>query len=117
MEISRRAPGEASLVLEGRELLDLVQAEASEEEFDALLGRLEALLRAGDAAPRVVVRYREGLFDGVQADTPLQAVLIEDDPHDVPPLSLRRLPVAADSAAVDALLAAAERRLRLEALP
>ena len=117
MDISRRAPGEASLVLDGRELLDLVQAEASDEEFDALLARLAALLRPAGAAPRVVVRYREGLFDAVQADTPLDAVLIEDDPHDEPPVALRRLPVAADAAAVDALLSAAERRLRLGTTP
>jgi hypothetical protein len=117
MEISRRAPGEASLVLDGRELLDLTQAEASGEEFDALLARLAMLLRSAEAVPRVVVRYREGLFEAVAADTPLEAVLIEDDPHDDPPLSLRRMPVAADAAGVDALLSAAERRLRLGATP
>ncbi len=117
MDISRRAPGEASLVLDGRELLDLVQAEASDEEFEALLTRLAALLQPAEAAPRVAVRYREGLFEAVQDDIPLQAVLIEDDPHDEPPLALRRLPVEADAAAVDAMLSAAERRLRLGAAP
>jgi hypothetical protein len=117
MEISRRGPGEASLVLDGREMLDLLQAEASEEEYEALLSRLEALLRPAEGAPRVVLRYREGLFDAVGADLPLQAVLIEDDPYDDPPLALQRLPVAGDAAAVDAMLAAAERRLRLAARP
>lgn len=116
MEISRRAPGEASLVLDGRELLDLVQAEASDEEFEDLLARLAASLRRAGSVPRVVVRYREGLLDAVQSDLAIDAVLIEDDPHDEPPLALRRVAVAADAAAVDAMLSAAERRLRLGAV-
>jgi hypothetical protein len=113
MEISRRAPGEASLVLDGREILDLVQAEGTEDEFDQVLARLEQALRPAGSLPRVVVQYREGLFVAVQADSPLEAVLIEDDPHDEPPVALHRHVVVADSAAVDAALSAAERRLRL----
>jgi hypothetical protein len=114
MEINRRGPGEASLVLEGREILDLMQVEGSEEEFEQALTRLEDLL-CPPSLPRVVVRYREGLFDTVQADLPLQAVLIEEDPHDEPPLALHRHAVAADRTAVEAALSAAERRLRLSA--
>jgi len=113
MEISRRAPGEACLVLDGRDILDLVQAEASEEEFEQALDTLEGLLSPAGNLPRVVVHYKEGLFAELRADRPLQAVLIEDDPHDEPPLSLQRQQVPADPAAVDAALAAAERRLRL----
>jgi hypothetical protein len=115
MEISRRGPGEACLVLEGRDILDLVQAEATDAEYDQVLTRLEGLLQPPGALPRVVVQYREGLFASVQSDNPLEAVLIEDDPHDEPVLVLHRHRVAADSAAVDAALSAAERRLRLNA--
>jgi hypothetical protein len=114
MEINRRGPGEASLVVEGREILDLVPVEGSEDDFEQAVERLQALLRPA-ALPRVVVQYREGLFEAVQADQPLEALLIEDDPHDTPPLALHRHAVAPDRGAVDALLAAAERRLRLAA--
>lgn len=108
MEISRRGPGEACLTEAGRELLDLVAAEASEAEFDQLVARLQALL---DRPPRLAVTYREGLLEQVQADTACEVVLIEDDPHDEPPLRLRRHQVAADAAALEALLNEAERRL------
>jgi hypothetical protein len=113
MEISRRAPGEASLVMDGRDILDFLQAEGSEEEFEQALDTLADLLRLAGQQPRVVVHYKEGLFAALQADSPIQAVLIEDDPHDEPPLALHRHTVPADPAAVDAALAAAERRLRL----
>jgi hypothetical protein len=113
MEISRRAPGEACLVLEGRDILDLVQAEGSDEEFEQALHTLEGLLNPAGSLPRVVVHYKEGLFATLRADRPIQAMLIEDDPHDEPPLSLQRQEVPADPAAVDAALAAVERRLRL----
>ncbi|RKK03104.1 hypothetical protein EBE87_16620 [Pseudoroseomonas wenyumeiae] len=114
MEINRRGPGEASLVRDGREILDLVQIEGSEEEFEQALAHLEDLLRPA-ALPRVVVQYREGLFGAVQADRPAEVVLIEEDPHDEPPLALHRHSVGADRAAVEAALAAAERRRRLAA--
>ncbi|MBO1076120.1 hypothetical protein [Roseomonas marmotae] len=114
MEISRRGPGEASLVLQGREILDLVQVEGSSEEFEQALSQLEELLRP-DGLPRVVVQYREGLFAGVSADRPLEVVLVEQDPHDEPPLALHRHSVTADRVAVDAALAAAERRLQMAA--
>jgi hypothetical protein len=113
MQISRRGPGEASLVLHGRDILDLVQAEGDEEEFEQALARLEEGLQP--SLPRVVVQYREGLFAEVQADCPLEAVLIEDDPHDEPVLALHRRAVLANRAAVEAALATAERRLRLVA--
>ncbi|MFC7556813.1 hypothetical protein ACFQU7_38260 [Pseudoroseomonas wenyumeiae] len=73
---------------------------------------MEDLLRPA-ALPRVVVQYREGLFGAVQADRPAEVVLIEEDPHDEPPLALHRHSVGADRAAVEAALAAAERRRRL----
>jgi hypothetical protein len=114
MEINRRGPGEASLVQDGREILDLVQAEGSEDEFEQALVQLENLLRPA-TLPRIVVQYREGLFGAVQADQPVEAVLIEEDPHDEPPLALQRHSVSADRLAVEAALAAAERRLRLMA--
>ena len=114
MEINRRGPGEASLVREGREILDLMQIEGSEDEFEQALSELEALLRPA-AVPRVVVQYREGLFSAVQADRAAEVVLIEDDPHDEPPLALHRHSVSPDRAALEAALAAAERRLRLAA--
>lgn len=113
MEISRRAPGEASLLLEGREILDLVQVESSQEEFEQALDALDALLRLADTPPRVVVHYKEGLLTAVQSDSAIEAVLIEDDPHDEPPLSLKRQKVAGDPVAVDAALSAAQRRQRL----
>lgn len=114
MEINRRGPGEASLVRDGREILDLMQVEGSEEEFEQTLAQLEDLLRPG-TLPRVVVQYREGLFGAVQADQPVEVVLVEEDPHDEPPLALHRHSLAADRVAVEAALAAAERRLRLAA--
>lgn len=112
MEINRRGPGEASLVRDGREILDLVQVEGSEEEFEQVLAQLEELLRPA-TLPRVVVQYREGLFGAAQADQPVDLVLVEEDPHDEPPLALHRQNVAADRMAVEAALAAAERRRRL----
>ncbi len=113
MEISRRGPGEASLIMDGREILDLVLGEGSEDEFEQALKALEGLLHLAGQAPRVIVHYKEGLLASIQADTTLQAVLIEDDPHDEPPLSLKRETVNGNPSAVDTALAAAERRQRL----
>lgn len=105
MDISRRGPGEASLVENGRDLLDLVAAEADEAEFEAVLQRLAALLREGEAPPRLAVTYREGLLDGVLADAAVDVTLIEEDPQDEPPLRLLHRRVAADPAGLEACLA------------
>lgn len=111
MQINRRGPGEASLAEGGRDLLDLVAAEASEAEFDALVERLAALLASGADLPRLALSYQGGLLGPVQAEIPLQLLVIEEDPQDEPPLRLLRREVAADPAALAALLGQAERRL------
>lgn len=110
MQINRRGPGEASLVQDGRELLDLVAADASEAEFDALLGRLETLLGPQDRPPRIAIAYQGGLLGAVQAEVALQLIVIEEDPHDEPPLRLVQRAVAADPAALAAAVTLAERR-------
>lgn len=111
MQINRRGPGEASLVEEGRELLDLVAAEASEAEFDALVERLAALLAAGPGLPRVALSYQGGLLGPVLAELPLRLMVLEEDPQDEPPLRLLQREVAADPAALAALIGQAERRI------
>lgn len=112
MQITRRGPGEASLVLEGREVLDLLATEAGEAEFEALLARLAGLLDAQQAPPRIAVTWQEGLLGAAQADRPMELLVIEEDPQDEPPLRLLRRPLSGDPAAVDSMLAQAERRLR-----
>ncbi|HWX51588.1 MAG TPA: hypothetical protein VNZ61_26395 [Roseomonas sp.] len=109
MQIIRRGPGEASLTTEGRDLLDLVAVEASEEEFEQFIARLNALFAPSAGAPRVVLTYREGLLGAVQAEAPVEVIVVEDDPHDTPPLRLVRRPVEADPAALAATLDQAER--------
>ncbi|MXP65548.1 hypothetical protein E0493_19555 [Roseomonas sp. M0104] len=111
MQIIRRGPGEASLAQEGRDLLDLVAVNATEAEFDQIIDRLAGLLAPCGAAPRVVLRYREGLLEAVQAEAPVALTVIEEDPHDVPPLRLVRRMVEADPAALAVTLEQAERRL------
>ncbi|MFC7611497.1 hypothetical protein [Teichococcus aestuarii] len=64
MQINRRGPGEASLTQDGRDLLDLLAVEASDEEFDAFLARLEQCLALREDMPRIAVTYREGLLGG-----------------------------------------------------
>ncbi|MFC4169095.1 hypothetical protein [Teichococcus aestuarii] len=114
MQINRRGPGEASLTQDGRDLLDLLAVEASDEEFDAFLARLEQCLALREDMPRIAVTYREGLLGQVEADLPLQLVVVEEDPHDEPPLRVLRRTVPAGTAALDAMLAVAERRLQLK---
>lgn len=111
MQIIRRGPGEASLAAEGRDLLDLVAVNATEAEFDQIIERLVTLLAPAEGAPRVVLSYREGLLGAVQAEVPVTLTVIEDDPHDMPPLRLVRRAVEADPAALAVLLDQAERRL------
>ncbi|MDJ0390396.1 hypothetical protein QMO56_19975 [Roseomonas sp. E05] len=111
MQIIRRGAGEASLVQDGRDLLDLVVGNATEAEFDQIIDRLAALLAPSGAAPRVVLTYREGLLGAVQAEAPVELTVIEDDPHDTPPLRLVRRTVEADPAALAVMLDQAERRL------
>jgi hypothetical protein len=110
MQINRRGPGEASLAQEGRDLVDLVLAEASEAEFDQLLEQLEALLALRRRSARVALSYQGGLLGAVQAELPLHLVVIEEDPHDEPPLRLLERQVPADPAAVEAAIGLAERR-------
>lgn len=110
MEISRRGPAEASLVQDGRELLDLVAAEADEAEFAALLARLEAVLASQEGPPRIAVTYREGLFEAVLADRPVEVTLIEEDPQDQPPLRVLRRRTEADPAGLETRLAELARR-------
>lgn len=108
-ELRRDEPGLARLVRDGQVLLE-IRAEALDGPgFEALLARFEAALRP--AAPaRAVVTYREGLLAGVQAETALDLVFVEEDPHDVPPVQVRRRRVAPDAEAVRAAIAAAEAR-------
>lgn len=114
MQINRKGSGEASLTQDGRDMLDLLAVEASDEEFDAFLARLEQCLALPDAPPRVALTYREGLLGQVEADLPLQLVVVEEDPHDEPPLRVLRRNVPGGAAALDAMLAVAERRLQLK---
>ncbi|HWL84083.1 MAG TPA: hypothetical protein VNR89_24255 [Roseomonas sp.] len=111
MQIIRRGPGEASLARDGRDLLDLVAVNATEDEFEQIIDRLAALLAPSGAAPRVVLTYREGLLGTVQAEAPVALTVIEDDPHDTPPLRLVRRMVEPDPAALAVTLDQAERRL------
>lgn len=111
MQISRRGPGEASLVQDGRELADIIVAEAGEAEFEDLLSRLAALLDPAAAAPRILLTYQEGLLGPAQSDRPLELLVIEDDPQDEPPLRLLRRQLPGDPAALDAALAQLDRRL------
>lgn len=114
MQINRRSASEASLVQDGRELLDLTAVEAGEAEFAQLLDRLEAWLAAAGGAPRIALTYREGLLGQVEADLPLQLLVVEEDPHDDPPLRLLRRSVPAGPAALEAMLAVTERRLQAQ---
>lgn len=115
MQINRRGPGEASLALDGHELADIVAAEADEAEFERLLSQLEALLALRQRSPRVALAYQGGLLGAVQAELPVQLIVIEEDPHDEPPLRLIRRSVPADAAALEAAVSLAERRLALQA--
>jgi hypothetical protein len=116
LRILRTGNGVASVVDEaGRELLDLVPLEAAGEELSDLLARLEAAL-SGPTLPRIVVHYREGLIEAVQADLACQVVLIEEDPFDEPAVTVRRRmvasgdPEATTKAIVDGEQKAARRR-------
>ena len=98
----------ASLLDQGRVVLQLHAADCGEAEFNDLVGQLARHL-AG-TRPRVVVTYQEGLLGAVHAEQALDLVFIEDDPHDTPPVQIRRRTVAAEPEAVAAALALAERR-------
>ncbi|ONG44716.1 hypothetical protein BKE38_27440 [Pseudoroseomonas deserti] len=115
MQINRRGPGEASLAQDGRELADLVAAEASEAEFELLLHQLEALLALRRRSPRIALTYQGGLLGAAHAELPVQLILIEEDPHDEPPLRLVQRSLPADAAALEAAVSLAERRLATQA--
>ena len=110
MQIIRRGPGEASLAEGEHNLLDLVATETGNAEFDALLDRLEAALSPKAGLPRLVLVLQEGLPGAVQADQPLELVVIEEDQHDLPPTRITRRAIAPDPAALAVLLDRAERR-------
>lgn len=109
MELHRRGPGEATLLVGEREVLHLVAAEGGEEEFEALAARIAQLLRR-DGLPRIAVTYQEGLLGAVHAELPVELVFVEEDLNDEPPVQLRRRTLVADPAAVEAAIALAERR-------
>lgn len=111
MQIIRRGPGEASLAQGERVLLDLAAVESDEAEFERFLERLDLLLGGDGRRPRVALTLREGLLGPVEAELPLEVVLVEDDPHDLPPLRLVRRVVEADPSALAAMVERAERRL------
>jgi len=111
MQIIRRGPGEASLADGERVLLDLAAVDSDEAEFEQFLDRLSALFGPAGGRPRVALTLREGLLGAVEAEVPLEVVLVEDDPHDLPPLRLVRRAVEPDPAALAAMLERAERRL------
>jgi len=111
MQIIRRSPGEASLVDGERTLLDLAAVDSDDAEFERFLDRLGGLFGAAGQRPRVALTLREGLLGKVEAEVPLEVVLIEDDPHDLPPLRLVRRAVEPDPPALAAMLERAEQRL------
>ncbi|MCI0754801.1 hypothetical protein [Teichococcus vastitatis] len=111
MQIIRRAPGEASLALGERILIDLVAAEVGDEEFEAVLERLEGFLKPTGSQPRLALTLQEGLLGAVQTELPLELVVIEEDPHDLPPLRITRHVVTPDPAALAVMLDRVERRL------
>lgn len=115
MQIIRRAPGEASLAEGDRHLLDLFAVEAGDAEFDALLDRLEAALAPAADLPRLVLTLQEGLPGAAQTETPLELVVIEEDPHDAPPLRMTRRRLVPDAAGLAVTLDRAERRTALAA--
>lgn len=88
-------------------LAELVPIGAEQgDAFRRLAEQMAATL--GPALPRVVVTYREGLLDEVRADSACAVLLVEEDPFDEPPVTIRRRETAGDAAAVDAALARAE---------
>jgi hypothetical protein len=113
MHIVRNEMGEATLVAaDGRELLAISALHASDEEFDTLLSQIETVSDGG-AVPRIVVTYKEGLFDSVQADIPCTAILIEEDPFDEPPVAIREKHVTeGNPAGVAVQIGLAEQRQR-----
>lgn len=113
MQINRRGPSEASLTQDGRELVDMVALDAGDEEFAALLDKLEQWLAVQQAALRVALNYREGLLGQVEADLPVELFVIEEDPHDNPPARLFQRSVPAQPGALDSMLATAEHRLQI----
>lgn len=89
---------------DGRTLAQLVMVAADPGEFDELTDRLAELLQAGPA-PRITVRYREGLLEDVRADIACEVVVIEEDRFDDPPICTKLRPVSrGDMAAVNATL-------------
>lgn len=109
MDLLRRGAGEACLMHEGREVLTLLAASSSDDEFAELIRRVELALLE-QRRPQVVVVHQEGLLSEVHADIPLDMVFIEHDPHDLPPVRIRHHWPVADPSAVAAALALAERR-------
>ena len=109
MDLLRRGAGEACLMQEGREVLTLLAASSSDDEFAALIRRVELALLE-QQRPQVVVVHQEGLLSEVHADIPLDMVFIEHDPHDLPAVRIRHHRPGADPSAVAAALAQAERR-------
>ncbi len=107
MRILRGSAGELVVVdAAGRELLELVPLAAAGPELEALLQQLALALDPSlGPLPRVVVWAREGLTEHAAGDIACELVQIDDDPCDDPPRSTRRYVLAADPAAVAALLA------------
>ncbi|HTR16102.1 MAG TPA: hypothetical protein VMI52_03595 [Acetobacteraceae bacterium] len=111
MHIVRNEEGEATLIAaDGRELLAISALLASDEEFDTLLRQIESIT-GGNSVPRIVVNYKEGLFDTAQADIACEVILIEEDPFDEPPTAICRKSVTeGDPAGVAARIGLAEQR-------
>jgi hypothetical protein len=110
MQIIRHAPGEASLIDGDRNLLDLLATEAGDVEFEAVLERLEAALNPPAEMPRLVLAVQEGLPGAAQTESPLELVVIEEDPHDMPTLKVTRRCLTPNPAALAVMLDRAMRR-------
>ena len=109
--LERDPAGTARLVRDGRVLAEIRIGDLDPAGFAALVDRLEAALHPAPAA-RALVVYREGLLAEVRADVPLDLLFVEEDPHDTPPVQLRRRQVPADRDGLQAMAAEAERRAR-----
>lgn len=109
--LERDPAGAARLLRDGQVLAEFRAGMLDAAGFTALLDRLEAALRPAPPA-RAVIVYREGLLAEVRSETALDLLFVEEDPHDVPPVQLRRRQVPPDREGAATMAADAERRAR-----
>jgi hypothetical protein len=99
-------------MLGGQVLLEIRPGQLDEVGFAAMCDHLAAALQPRPPA-RAVVVYREGLLAEAHAEVPMDLRFVEEDPHDTPPVQVRRRQVAADPSRVAAISAEAESRARI----